>query len=85
MSNPLQSALNSKLGKKVVDVTSDVLSAPKRAYLGVQTAKNNADTKVLKSARAYNNAPDWNEDGTPTDAFKTRSLAKDIVTQRKRP
>ena len=68
----------SNIGKKVVGVASNVISAPQQ--FGAWKAKNRADSDVniLKKARGYDNAPDWNKDGSLSDAQKMRSAAKDV-------
>lgn len=80
--NSLTKAIGNKLGKvknAVIDKTSDVLSAPTRAYYGLKEKQANSDANVLKKARQYDNAPN-----TPgSDAFKMRSMADAIRNKRK--
>lgn len=61
--------------KKIIDVASDVLSAPARAYYGVKSMRANSDADAIQRARKYDGAPDYNNDGSVTDAFKARSAA----------
>ena len=69
-------SLARKVKEKAVDITSDVLSAPARAYYGVKANRANADADVIKKARDYDNAPDWTNEGEVSDAQKTRFMAK---------
>ncbi len=70
-------ALVNRMKKSLVDKTSDVLSAPHRAYYGMKARKAAKDTQTLRTAKSYDNAPDF-DNGAPTDAFKARSLADRI-------
>jgi len=64
--------------EKIIDVTSDVLSAPARLKARKTMRQADSDVKILKEARAYDNAPNFNDDGSVTDAFKVRSLARGV-------
>lgn len=65
------------------DVASDVVS-----YLGtnrlaseIRTKKANNLADLIKKARGYDNAPNENLDGSPSDAYKTRFM-KDVLVKR---
>ena len=45
--------------------------------------KAEARTKIIKRARAYDNAPNF-KNGQPTDAYKTRFMADEIRREIKR-
>lgn len=64
--------------KTIVDKTSDVLSAPARAYYGMKSAQSDSDTKTLKTARSYDNAPSFTSTGAPSDALKARTMADEV-------
>lgn len=72
------------LKKKVIGVTSDILSAPARMKANRVIKQADSDVKILKEARAYDNAPNFNDDGSVTDAFKVRSLASDVKDRLKK-
>lgn len=63
---------------KTVDVTSDVISAPSRLKSNFKMKRAESDSKILQEAKKYDKAPDLDDTGAVTDAFKTRSLARDI-------
>ena len=60
------------------DKVGSVMSAPSRKYQGASGARYDSQREVLKKARAYDNAPNFNDDGSVTDAYKMRSAAKAI-------
>lgn len=70
--------IGTAIRNKIVGTTSDVLSAPTRAFYGYKRMKADSDFNTLKRAKSYNNAPDYNPNGSVTDAFKARSLARDV-------
>jgi len=76
MTNSITKALGG-VKKKVIDVASDVMSAP--AQIKAARSKSRADsyTKALKLARSYDKAPSYDEKGV-TDAGMARSLAEDV-------
>jgi len=81
--NTLGQALKNKLkkvGGVVNDVASDVISAPQRMYQGARARRFANEAKIIKQARDYDNAPDMDAKGNPTDAFKTRTVAQGIRT-----
>lgn len=63
---------------KVISTTADVLSAIPRAQQAARGARYDTARKTLVEARKYDNAPNFNDNGSVTDAFKIRSMAKDI-------
>lgn len=72
-----------KMAKKVVDVASDVMSAPAKMKANRTMRQASSDVSVLKRARAYDKAPDEANDG---DAGRTRFMAgvvKDRLTKKK--
>lgn len=44
--------------------------------------KAGADADTIRKARSYGNAPNFNDDGSPTDAFKARSLSEGVKIRR---
>ncbi len=71
-----------KVKAAVVDATSDVISAPARIGAAMVSDQATKDVKTLRRARAYDNAPSFNEDGTPTDAMMARSSADEVRMRR---
>lgn len=67
-----------KVIQGIIGVTANALSAPAqyRAYKAEKQA--DYDVSTLRRARAYDNAPNTNSDGGPSDAFKARSAADDV-------
>lgn len=63
---------------KVIDFTSDAMSYPTRMKYKWMGDKADRQAKIIKTARAYDDAPDRNSDGTLSDAYKFRSASKDI-------
>lgn len=79
--NPLASALSNKIRgvkRAVIDKTSDVLSAPKRAYHGMKARQAQRDYEVVKGANASKGAPSRDFKGNVLDAHKYRVMA-DVV------
>lgn len=68
--------------KKVIGVTSDVLSAPARAYHGAKAKRADRDTAILKAARAGKGAPQFDSKGKPTTAFMYQTLADEVRARR---
>lgn len=68
----------SALKSKVIGTVSDVLSGPSRLKHAIRGARADADRKVLKLARGYDDAPNRNLDGSISEAFKVRSVADSI-------
>lgn len=81
----LGTALNNKISgakKAVVSVASDVMSAPARAYYSAKSRQADRDYNTLKRARAYDDAPNFNRDGSPSDALKARTAADEVKMRR---
>ena len=70
-----------KVGKKVVGVTSDVMSAPAKMKAGMSKMQADRDVDTMKRARAYDNAPDEANDG---DAGRTRFMAQEVKDRLKK-
>lgn len=84
--NPISTALKKKIGgvkNKVIDVASDVLSAPAQLKYKINKAQVDSDVAGIKKAREYGNAPSFDERGMPTDAFKARSMRDAIKNKYK--
>lgn len=64
--------------RRITDRVSDVLSAPARIKSALKQRRSKIDYLRIKRARSYGNAPDFNEDGTVSDAFKARSLSREV-------
>lgn len=64
--------------KAVINATADVISAPAQIGAARAKAQGDSDVKTLKTARAYDNAPGMEEDGTVTPAGMARSMAQDV-------
>jgi hypothetical protein len=64
--------------KKATDVTGTIIASPKIIKSKMSIKKGAKDLKTIERARAYDNAPNFNSKGKPTDAYKARSLAKDV-------
>jgi hypothetical protein len=62
----------------IIDKTSDVLSAPTRAYYGAKSAQSGRDADALKLARGYKGAPSFDSSGAPSDALKARTAADEV-------
>lgn len=64
--------------KKAINTVANVISAP--AQIKSKYIQNRADREVniIKKARAYDNASDWNNDGTPSNAAFARADAAKV-------
>lgn len=71
-------AMASALKRKTTDAASDILSGPTRFRQSIRKRGFDMDRAKLIRARSYDNAPDYDETGNITDAFKARALAKDV-------
>lgn len=60
------------------DFTANIISAPAQIRAKRSMRQADSDVATLKRARSYDNAPNHNNDGTLSDAFKARSLAQDV-------
>ncbi len=81
----LGTALSNKISgakKAVVSAASDVMSAPARAYNGAKSAQASRDFNTLKRARSYDNAPNFDRLGRPSDALKARTSADEVRMRR---
>ena len=70
-----------KVAKKVVDVASDIISAPAVIKQKIGKTQSDRDVDTLKRARAYDNAPDEANDG---DAGRTRFMASEVKDRLKK-
>lgn len=81
--------------KKVKEIIQKAKGVPTNALLNAKglvsiarkpgiVKRANKDVKILKTARAYDNAPNRNNDGSISDAGMARSLANDVRDRRKR-
>lgn len=70
-----------KIKNKAIDMMSDVLSAKPRWKAKKAMKQADYDVAILKKARSYDNAPDFDDMGMPTDAMKVRTAA-DAVKMR---
>lgn len=66
---------------KVIDKTANVISAPSRLKSKLKQKRAESDYKVLKGARSYKGAPNFDDEGRPTDAFKMRTMADAVKTR----
>jgi len=73
-----------KMKNGVINATANVLSAPAQLNAKRNMLRADADTKALKTARSYDNAPDFNDDGSVTDAFKARMVAEEVKQRLKK-
>lgn len=81
MSNIKTTALANRIKgikKSFANKASGVLSSPARAYYGLKTMRAKSEANVLRQARSYDGAPDFNDKGMPTDAFKVRTVADSV-------
>lgn len=66
------------LKKKVTGAVGSALSIPSRVKYGLKGQRASSAANVLKQARKYDNAANFDSSGMPTDAFKVRSVAQGI-------
>lgn len=71
-------AFGSALKNKIVDKTSDVLSAPTRAYYAVKSRRSAMDADTLSKTRQMKNVPDFDASGSPSTASKYRAASEAI-------
>lgn len=79
-------AIRNKFGKiksKVIDATSDVLSAPKRMYFEGKARKYSNEYNTLAKAREHADQPNFDSKGNPTAGLKYRTAAEVIRSKRK--
>lgn len=69
-----------KLKKKIIDVTSDILSAPAVFKHKRRFEKAQADTNILNEAKQYEgmDVPTYGSDGKHTRPFMVKVMAKGI-------
>ena len=67
-----------KIVSRIVNGVSDVISGPSRVRHEWRGSKFDYKRKIVRDARNYDNAPNYDEKGNITDAFKVRQLRKDI-------
>lgn len=67
--------LSKKIKNKIIDIASDVMSFKPRRNAKKAMVQADYDVAILKQARSYDDAPDFDDMGMPTDAFKTRTMA----------
>lgn len=75
-----------KILNKGKDVASTALSyaVTNRIASEARTRKADSLTKLVKQARSYDGAPNFNDDGSVTDAFKVRSVKDGVLENYKR-
>lgn len=67
-----------RVKKAVGSALGSVMSYPSNR----RGAAADADRQTLKEANKWDGAPNFNEDGSVTDAFKVRSAARDVYYRR---
>ena len=67
-----------------IGVTASALSAPQRVKSMMVSSRADSDVRVIKRARAFDDAPNFNLDGSVTDAFKARSVSWGVKERLKR-
>ena len=63
---------------KIQDVASTIMASPSILTSKMKQDRADRETTILKEARMYDNAPDFDDNGKPSDAFKTRVMAREI-------
>lgn len=72
------------LGRVVRNVTATAISAPSVIRSKMREREADQDVKTIKNARMYDNASDWNNDGSPSDAQKARFSAQMVKDKLKK-
>lgn len=67
-----------QIRKKSINATANVLSAKAQIKSKLSRMRSDADVKAIKRARAYDDAPNYDSKGRPTEAFKARSVAESV-------
>lgn len=67
-----------KVANKVVDVTSDVLSAPARMNAAAAKTKADNDVAAIKTVRAMKGVPDKGDQSDPL--FRARAVVSNLKT-----
>lgn len=78
------SSASRQMMRGVINTASKVMSAPHRAYYGLKKSRAESEAKVLREAKMYDNAPNFDEKGNPTNAYKARFMAKMIKDKYKK-
>lgn len=68
-----------RVKKKAIKTASDVMTAPKRFKVNRKIKSDSRKLSTIRDARAFDNAPDFNSDGTVTKAFKTRTMSRKFL------
>ena len=76
--------IRKKATAKVIDVTSDVLSAPAQLKAKSAIKRSSKDTHILKMARKSKGAPQFDAKGKPTEGFKWQTLAVEVKDRLKK-
>jgi len=64
-------------------VASNLKAVISKARSESQTRKSNKILKVIKFAKSFDNAPNFDERGNVTDAFKARSVAQGVIDEQR--
>jgi uncharacterized membrane protein YebE (DUF533 family) len=67
-----------KVEDKAIGALGSALALPAQAYNGYKRMKSDSAANVLKLARSYKGAPDYDSKGNVTDAFKVRTVADSV-------
>lgn len=67
-----------KILHRVINGVAEVLATPSKIKHESRGIRYDAYRKTVTTARGYDNAPNYDERGNVTEAFKSRSLRKDI-------
>lgn len=71
-----------KIGNKIVDVTSDIMSAPARIKANNSKSKADSDVKQIKTVREMKNVPDEGDERDPL--FRMRVNVSNMKTDSQR-
>ena len=67
--------------RKILNFVGGVLASPSVLASKIRAKRSDRDFKILRYARNYDEAPNYDSRGRPTDAFKARSLADEVRTR----
>lgn len=70
------------LKNKIIDKTSDVLSAPTRAYYDSKSRQYNREAQILRDARQMGRKRGTVTNGKPDEVMATKSAADSIRMRR---
>lgn len=73
-----------KLNRGTVNVASNILSLPKRAYHNAKSKRSSAEADTIRKAREYKNVPNFDTKGNPSVGLKYRTAVDAIRQKRKR-